>query len=200
MACLVKGLGGDVRGDLVELTKAGFGLPESPRLWYLEYKDTIEELGLKELVLVPGLFRAFHADGRLRALASIHVDDTRYAGDSTSKVLWEQLHRRLKFGKHRQATEGWQKFCGRWERQSDETFEMQISMQEYIKTIDHTFGQGSCRSGPWGATWRSCDYLNFHGSNYGEFRSDFYINFRGSNYGEFRIDYYINFWGFAVWQ
>ena len=66
VAFLIKGLGGDVRGDLVELTKAGFGLPESPRLWYLKYKDTIEELGLKELVLVPGLFRAFHADGRLR--------------------------------------------------------------------------------------------------------------------------------------
>ncbi|CAE7522180.1 unnamed protein product, partial [Symbiodinium necroappetens] len=80
---LTKRLGGNVRPDLVELTKAGFGLPESPRLWYLEYKDTkdtIEALGLKELALVPGLFRAFHPDGALRAMASIHVDDTRYAG------------------------------------------------------------------------------------------------------------------------
>ena len=40
-------LGGEVRGDVVELTKAGFGLPESPRLWYLEYKETIEEIGLR---------------------------------------------------------------------------------------------------------------------------------------------------------
>ena len=61
---------------VVELTqlKAGFGLPESPRLWYLEYKDTIED-GLKELTLVPGLFRAFHNNGGLdRAMASVHVD------------------------------------------------------------------------------------------------------------------------------
>ena len=82
--------------DLVELTKAGFGLPESPRLWYLEYKDTIEALGLKELALVPGLFWAFHPDGALRAMASIHVDDTRYAGDSSSQELWDQLHAKLK--------------------------------------------------------------------------------------------------------
>ena len=128
-------LGGRVRSDMVELTKAGFGLPESPRLWYLEYKDTIEALGLKELALVPGLFRAFHPSGELRAMASIHVDDTRYAGDSTSQALWDGLHAKLKFGKLRKATEGWQKFCGRWERQCPETLELQYSMTEYTKEI-----------------------------------------------------------------
>ena len=132
---LVEELGGGVRGDVVELTKAGFGLPESPRLWYLEYKDTIEEIGLKELTLVPGMFRAFHPNGKLRALASIHVDDTRYAGDETSGELWDLLHQRLKFGKMRKATDGWQKFCGRWELQAEDGREMRISMQEYIKTI-----------------------------------------------------------------
>ena len=130
-------LGTDVRGDLVELTKAGFGLPESPRLWYLEYKDTIQELGLEEMRLVPGLFRAFHPPpGRkLRAMASIHVDDTRYAGDETADEIWDELRRRLKFGKHRRAVDGWQKFCGRWERQDPDSLEMEYSMEEYIKTI-----------------------------------------------------------------
>ncbi|CAE7238450.1 TY4B-J, partial [Symbiodinium sp. CCMP2456] len=132
---LTERLGGNVRPDLVELTKAGFGLPESPRLWYLEYKDTIEELGLKELALVPGLFRAFHVCGALRAMASIHVDDTRYAGDESSQELWDQLHAKLKFGKLRKATEGWQKFCGRWERQCPQTLEMEYSMTEYTKAI-----------------------------------------------------------------
>ena len=52
---LVEGLGRDCRDDLVELTKAGFGLLESPRLWYLEYKECIHELGLKEMKLIfPG--------------------------------------------------------------------------------------------------------------------------------------------------
>ncbi|CAE7565107.1 TY4B-J, partial [Symbiodinium sp. KB8] len=122
---LIQGLGGGVRPDLVEPTKGGFGLPESPRLWYLEYKDTIEGLGLKELALVPGLFRAFHPCGKLRAMASIHVDDTRYAGDESSQQLWDELHAKLKFGKQRKATDGWQKFCGRWERQDPQTLEME---------------------------------------------------------------------------
>ena len=136
---LLAGLEGGSRPDLVQLTKAGFGLPESPRLWYLEYKDTIEDLGLRELALVPGLFRAFHPDGTLRAMASVHVDDTRYAGDESSQVLWDALHQKLKFGKLRRATEGWpdgwQKFCGPWEKQCPTTCEMWVSMQEYVKSI-----------------------------------------------------------------
>ncbi|CAE7921054.1 TY5A [Symbiodinium necroappetens] len=68
-------------------------------------------------------------------MASIHVDDTRYAGDETSAVIWEQLHKRLKFGSVRKATEGWQKFCGRWERQDPTTLEMEISMQGYIDGV-----------------------------------------------------------------
>ena len=132
---LLAGLGDNMRPDLIELTKAGFGLPESPRLWYLEYRDTIERLGLKELTLVPGLFRAFDAGGNLRAMASIHVDDTRYAGDESSSVIWDQHHEVLKFGKLRKATEGWQKFCGRWERQCPTTMEMEYSMTEYTRSI-----------------------------------------------------------------
>ena len=132
---LLAGLGDNMRPDLIELTKAGFGLPESPRLWYLEYRDTIERLGLKELTLVPGLFRAFDDGGNLRAMASIHVDDTRYAGDESSSVIWDQLHEVLKFGKLRKATEGWQKFCGRWERQCPTTMEMECSMTEYTRSI-----------------------------------------------------------------
>ena len=127
--------GGARRGSAWGRGGTDFGLPESPRLWYLEYKDTIEEIGLKELTLVPGMFRAFHPNGQLRALASIHVDDTRYAGDDTSGELWDLLHQRLKFGKMRKATDGWQKFCGRWELQAEGGREMRISMQEYIKTI-----------------------------------------------------------------
>ena len=134
---LVAELGDDVRDDLVELTKGGFGLPESPRLWYLEYKDTIQDLGLMEMSLLPGVFRAFHPPPRrrVRALASIHVDDTRYAGDETAQEIWDQLRMRLKFGKQRKATDGWVKFCGRWERQDPETLEMEYSMEEYTKAI-----------------------------------------------------------------
>ena len=143
---LRQGLGGNVRADVVQLTKAGFGLPESARLWYLEYRETIRQLGLQELLLLQGVFRAFHADGRLRALASIHVDDTRYAGDETSVEIWSALHERLKFGKLRKATDGWQKFCGRWERQDPQTFEISYSMAEYTKEIPLAKPRSSARA------------------------------------------------------
>ena len=68
-------------------------------------------------------------------MASIHVDDTRYAGDESSQQLWDELHAKLKFGKQRKATDGWQKFCGRWERQDPQTLEMEYSMNEYTKAI-----------------------------------------------------------------
>ncbi|CAE7880449.1 RE2, partial [Symbiodinium necroappetens] len=197
---LVEGLGGgDLRDDVVELTKAGFGLPESPRLWYLEYKDTIEDIGLGELTLVPGLFRAFHADGSLRAMASIHVDDTRYAGDSTSAVLWDLLHQRLKFGKMRKATDGWQKFCGRWERQDGDGHGMQISMQEYIKTIPMVKGRPPVFdvnfTGVFNFGFRADFYVNFWGVFNVGFRTDFYVNFWGAFNVGFRADFYVNFWG-----
>lgn len=64
---LTERLGGDVLPDMVELLCR-------TRLWYLEYKDTIEELGLKELALIPELFRTFHGKVARCAMASIHVD------------------------------------------------------------------------------------------------------------------------------
>ena len=128
-------LGVERRDDLLRLDKGGFGLSESPRLWYLEYKGTLKDIGVNELKLIPGMFRAFHPDGRLRAVVCIHVDDTRYTGDETAQQLWDELHRRLKFGQYRKATEGKTKFCGRYEQQNPITKEFTYSMQDYIQKI-----------------------------------------------------------------
>lgn len=128
-------VGEDCRDDLLKLEKGGFGLSESPRLWYMEYKGTLKDIGVEEMKLVPGMFRAFHPDGRLRAVVCIHVDDTRYTGDETSHLIWEELHQRLKFGQHRKATEGRTKFCGRFEEQDPQTREFVYSMEDYIKKI-----------------------------------------------------------------
>ena len=80
------------RQDLLKLTKGGFGLAESPRLWYLEYSDVLKVCGMNELLLLPGVFAAYHDDGTLRAVACIDVDDTRYAGDHTSQQIWDEVH------------------------------------------------------------------------------------------------------------
>ena len=132
---LVQGLGKNVRQDVVKLTKGGFGLPESPRLWYLEYKRTLLSLGAREMKLLPGFFVFYDARGQLEALACIHVDDTRYAGAPTADRIWKALHERLDFGKKRMATEGWSKFCGRFERQDPQTYELYYSMENYCKDI-----------------------------------------------------------------
>ena len=128
-------LGYGMRRDLLQLTKGGFGLPESPRLWYLEYKETICHCGMRELDLLPGVFVAHHPDGTLRALACIHVDDTRYCGDATSEEIWKKVHQCLNFGEVRKATDGWVKFCGRWERQDPVSMEFEYSMDEYAKDL-----------------------------------------------------------------
>ena len=129
-------LGSDARSDLVRLTKGGFGLPESPRLWYLEYRQTLMDLGGHEMRLIPGLFCFYDEKGELHGIAAIHVDDTRYAGAPSADGIWAELHRRLNFGKKRQGTdEGWSKFCGRYEKQDPITLEVKISMDQYNKDI-----------------------------------------------------------------
>ena len=132
---LKKLIGPGMRGDLVRLLKGGFGLPESPRLWYLEYRQTLLTLGGRELRLLPGFFVFEDDEGNLIGMACIHVDDTRYAGSPKADKIWEALHERLNFGKKRSACEGWAKFCGRFERQCPETKEMFYSMDEYCLTI-----------------------------------------------------------------
>lgn len=135
MKSLHQMIGQDKRPDVVRLLKGGFGLPESPRLWYLEYRQTLLGLGGRELKLLPGFFCFYNDEDQLIGMACIHVDDTRYAGGPEADEIWKKLHERLNFGKKRSATEGWIKFCGRFERQDPTTFEMEYSMDQYCHSI-----------------------------------------------------------------
>ena len=136
MSRLKELIGKGMRYDLVlKLVKGGFGLPESPRLWYLEYRRTLISLGGHELRLLPGFFCFYNAKNELIGLACIHVDDTRYAGSPEANSIWAALHEKLNFGKKRMATEGWSKFCGRYERQDPKTYEMEYSMDSYCEKI-----------------------------------------------------------------
>ncbi len=132
---LRKMIGQDKRPDIVRLLKGGFGLPESPRLWYLEYRQTLLSLGGRELKLLPGFFCFHNEDDELIGMACIHVDDTRYAGGKEAEEIWRKLHEKLNFGKKRLATDGWIKFCGRYEHQDPTTLEMEYSMEQYCYSI-----------------------------------------------------------------
>ena len=128
-------LGPKCRQDLVKLSKGGFGLCESPRLWYLEYRRTLQQLGGRELRLLPGFFVFTDKRGELIGMCCIHVDDTRYAGSPASEPIWAKLHEHLKFGDRRKAVDGWTKFCGRHEYQDPSTLEMYFSMDDYCQNI-----------------------------------------------------------------
>ncbi|CAE7216981.1 psaC [Symbiodinium sp. CCMP2592] len=128
---LLQGLAGPLtrkmRRDLVRLTKGGFGLAESPRLWYRRRKRVLIELGLKELKLSPGTFVYFN-EGELKGILTIHVDDLRMAFDPNHQDVLERLRERFRFGEWRSALEEVIKFCGRWEKQCPATFRVTISM------------------------------------------------------------------------
>ena len=65
-------LGAEYRKGLMRMTKGGFGLPESPRLWYLSNKETLlggerhegtasSCLGSLQLIIMMKLFERWHA-------------------------------------------------------------------------------------------------------------------------------------------
>ncbi|CAE7682647.1 RE2 [Symbiodinium necroappetens] len=126
--------GGSIRSDLVRLMKGGFGLAESPRLWYLRLRRGLLEIGLKELKLSPGTF-VLHVKGALRGILSIHVDDLRMAFHPEFQYVLDRLRETFKFGEWQCATQQTVKFCGRWERQCQETFKIVVTMDGYTHKL-----------------------------------------------------------------
>ena len=124
------------RLDMVRFVKGGFGLAESPRLWFKKLQKTVTRLGAREWALIPGVFSFFH-EGRVVAMLACHVDDIRMIGDPVeSPKIWDKLKEEFTFGEWRDASEDWVKFCGRYEKQlEDGTVEMQ--MDEYSDKVEY---------------------------------------------------------------
>ena len=125
---------GTMRDDIVQLMKGGFGLAESPRLWYLRLKRGLESLGLKELRLAPGTF-TYHVRGKFRGVLAIHVDDIRMAFHPMFEDILEKLKELFRFGEWQDALSKKVKFCGRWESQDPETFRITITMDGYAPKL-----------------------------------------------------------------
>ena len=122
------------RPDLVRFTKGGFGLAESPRLWFKKLQKTLTRLGAKEWLLIPGVFSVF-VQGEIVAMIACHVDDIRLIGHpEKARPVWEAIKKEFTFGEWRNVAEDWSKFCGRYERQlPDGTIEVQ--MDEYCEKL-----------------------------------------------------------------
>jgi hypothetical protein len=89
----------DDEGYLWLLEKAAYGLVDGSRLFYLELKNKLEYLGMKELSGDPGLF-TMHKDGKLIGIVCCHVDDLLMAGnDLFSSIVVEKLFKIFQFSK-----------------------------------------------------------------------------------------------------
>lgn len=131
---LMKKLPAGARTDLLKLKKAGFGLAESPRLWYQRFKRDTEAIGGREWRLVPGVFSFFNADSKVIAMLAVHVDDIRFiVKPQEEERLCALLNEKFNFGEWKAPTTS-TRFCGRYEQQmSDGTIE--LDMEEYVKRL-----------------------------------------------------------------
>ena len=124
----------DCQTDLFRLRKAGFGLAESPRLWYKKFKRDIESIGGQEWRLMPGMFSFFNHKNEVYAMMAVHVDDVRLiVQQEQEQSLIEKLNGLFSFGEWKKPKE-WTRFCGRYERQFDNGV-VQLQMNEYAKRL-----------------------------------------------------------------
>ena len=128
-------LGPDNRSDIFEATKGIFGLSESPRLWYLKFRETLKDIGFSESKLVPCLFMKHNSRGELIGLVTLHVDDALLAGSHEVEEDWKTLQTRLKFGSWTDLKEGG-KFLGRVMRQSDDRHTVTVDMNLYCQALN----------------------------------------------------------------
>ena len=120
--------------EFVRLTKGGFGLSDSPRLWYLRLRRGLVDVGLKELKLSRGTF-VFHHQGEMRGVVAVHVDDFRISFDPKFDYVLNKLRETFSFGDWKMALNETVKFCGRWERQCPKTFQVTVTMDGYAHKL-----------------------------------------------------------------
>ena len=126
-------LGCSNHAEFFEATKGIFGLSESPRLWYLKFKEELENINFRESKFIPCLFMK-HVNGKLCGLVTLHVDDAMLTGSPEVQADWEVLRKKLKFGSWTSLHEGG-KFLGRWMKQSDDNRLITITMNEYSAAL-----------------------------------------------------------------
>ena len=86
-------------GKLWLLNKAAYGLIDGSRLFYLQLKDKLESIGMREVSGNSALF-TMHLKGKLIGLVSSHVDDLFMAGNKQfKKLIAEKILNLFKFSK-----------------------------------------------------------------------------------------------------
>ena len=124
-----EGIRGIPEGSLIEIIKGVFGLPESPRLFWLLMKDEVIEAGFEPLKYAPGCFVVRGKGGKLEGMLGVHVDDGLWGGKGPA---WQKatanLRKKLDF-KHE--LEGQFEFLGRRVTQTQKM--IVVDQFDYVK-------------------------------------------------------------------
>ena len=119
-------------GKLWLMKKAAYGLIDGSRLFYLQLKEKLEQLGMREVSGNSALF-TMHSDGKLIGLVCSHVDDLLMAGNEKFKtILTDKVLKMFKFSKVE-----WKKFkylgC---QVEKLENGDISLNQNDYITNLD----------------------------------------------------------------
>ena len=88
-----EGIPGVPAGSLIQIIKGVFGLPESPRLFWLKMSEDVLASGFEACKYVPGAFVVRNNDGTLGGMLGVHVDDGLWGGKGKN---WEKAANSLR--------------------------------------------------------------------------------------------------------
>ena len=122
-------------GTLWLLKKGAYGLIDGSRMFYLELKDQLEKLGMRNVSGDPALF-TMHKNQKLIGLVCVHVDDLFLAGNEEFKEIFKnKLMLQFKFSKVEVKRF---KYLGCDIEQQDNG-DIALDQNEYIKNIAEVF-------------------------------------------------------------
>lgn len=123
-------------GTLVKADVGVYGFTDGARRWYNKVVDVFVNFLKTTLSMIePAFFYLKDGSGKLMAMFLVHVDDVlcTYNPNAEGCALLDSLRSQIKFGKGKNAEEGFQ-FCGRWySRDADGA--VRISMKSYAENL-----------------------------------------------------------------
>ena len=84
-------------GIIWKLVKPCYGLDDASRKWFLSFKSTLLDLGMKQSKRESCLFY-YHKDGKLEGFLIVHVDDVLSAGSEKFNKVIQKLRSKYTFG------------------------------------------------------------------------------------------------------
>ena len=87
-------------GDILEVFKSVYGLPDAPRAWWEEVTGFLKTLGFQHSRMDVAFLVYYQEDGSIGAMIILHVDDVLVATDGSKKMetAVEAFHKKYPFG------------------------------------------------------------------------------------------------------